>query len=231
MSKTNREFADLGFAKIDQTRIARTGIPETVYAPGKDKEQLYRILRAFAQERSPVLTTKCSAEQFAYLRRKHLPVIYDPVSRLLKSSWGKVIPHQGTVAVCTGGTADIPVAEEAAQTVEFLGIHTERYFDVGIAGLHRLLSQIEFIRRADAIIAITGMEGALASVITGLVSVPVIAVPTSVGYGASFRGIAPLLSMLNSCAEGMSVVNIDNGFGAAVMALRILQTAERLKDE
>jgi len=227
----NNEFNDLGFAKIDQQRVSRTGLPETVFAPGKTEAQLYGILHSFELEGVPVLATKCTPEQFAFLNGKQLPAAYDPVSRLLKSAWGTIPPRRGTVAVCTGGTADIPVAEEAAQTAEFFGVRVNRYFDVGIAGLHRLLSQIEAIRKADVVIAVAGMEGALAGVIAGLVPVPVIAVPTSVGYGASFQGIAPLLSMLNSCAEGISTVNIDNGFGAAVVALRILQTAERMNHE
>lgn len=222
---------ELGFARLDMTRRDRTGLGETVFAPGKTPEQLAGILRAFRDAGTPVLTTKCSPEQCEFVRENGLEVRYDPVSRLLFSTWGTVKPLGGTVAVCTGGTADIPVAEEAAGTAEFFGLRVIRCFDVGIAGLHRLLSRIDEIRQADVVIAVAGMEGALGSVIAGLVPCPVIAVPTSVGYGAAFSGLAPLLSMLNSCAEGMSVVNIDNGFGAAVQAVRIVNTAERMKNK
>ena len=217
------ECMDLGFARLDLERAERTGIPETVYCPGKTAEQLADILKAFRESDTAVLGTRCSAEQFEYLRTRGTEAEYDPVSRLL-SCRSSVMPRlPGRVAVCTGGTADIPVAEEAAQTVEFFGAEVLRQYDVGVAGLHRLLNRLDSIREARIVIAVAGMEGALGSVIAGLVKAPVIAVPTSVGYGASFQGIAPLLSMLNSCAEGMSVVNIDNGFGAAVLACRILR--------
>ena len=156
-----------------------------------------------------------------------MSVTYDPVSRLLTSDWTKPAPLDGRVAVCTGGTSDLPIAEEAAQAAEFFGVHVERFFDVGIAGLSRLLSKIDEIRKADIVIAVAGMEGALGSVVAGLVPAPVVAVPTSVGYGASFKGLAPLLSMLNSCAEGMAVVNIDNGFGAAMMACRMIRGMQK----
>ena len=170
-----------------------------------------------------ILGTKCSPEQAEFLKKYSIPFHYDPTSRILCSGWGNSAKLAGTVAVCTGGTADIPAAEEAAKTIEFFGGTAKRYYDVGVAGLHRLLGKIEEIRKADVVIAAAGMEGALGSVIAGLTDAPVIAIPTSVGYGASFEGIAPLLAMLNSCAEGMSVVNIDNGFGAGVLACRILR--------
>lgn len=221
-------FDDLGFAKLDLSRFARTGMSETVYAPGKTGGQLLKILQSFRAAGQSALASRCSSEQAEFVSRDLPDAVYDPVSRLLTLETGAVPKITGTVAVCTGGTADLPVAEEAAGTAAFFGADVERYFDVGIAGLHRLLAKIEAIRRADVVIAVAGMEGALAGVIAGLVEVPVIAVPTSVGYGASFQGIAPLLTMLNSCAEGVSVVNIDNGFGAAVLACRILRTAERI---
>ena len=220
-------FKDLNFAKLDLTRRDRTGLSETVYGPGKTKEQLLEILQAFRSEKIPVLATKCSVEQAEYLKKRKVPVAYDPVSGIVISRWGKMSVLRGRVAVCTGGTADIPVAEEAARTVEFFGAEASRHYDVGVAGLHRLLAGIDEIRKADAVIAVAGMEGALGSVLAGLVEAPLIAVPTSVGYGASFKGIAPLLAMLNSCAEGMSVVNIDNGFGAGVLACRLLRMMER----
>lgn len=219
---------DFEFAKPDFTRRQRTGMSETIFCPGKTERQLEEILRRFREADERVLGTKCSREQAEHLRRCELPVVYDPVSRLLYSLWGEPAKRCGRVAVCTGGTADIPVAEEAAGTAIFLGAEVDRFFDIGVAGLHRMLSKIEEIRRADVVIAVAGMEGALGSVLAGLVDAPLVAVPTSVGYGAGFGGVAPLLAMLNSCAEGMTVVNIDNGFGAAVAACRMLQ---KLKTE
>lgn len=213
---------DLGFARLDLSREDRTGIPETIYCPGKTVEQLARILLAFAEAGSAAFGTRCSQEQADFVLNKGLPVQYDATSRTLLLPGRTPATLPGLVAVCTGGTADIPVAEEAARTAEFFGACVERFYDVGVAGLHRLLGSMEAIRRANVVIAVAGMEGALGSVIAGLVKAPVIAVPTSVGYGASLEGLAPLLSMLNSCAEGLSVVNIDNGFGAAVQACRIL---------
>lgn len=217
------KIKDLGFAKLDLSRAERTGQSETIFCPGKTSEQLLEILKAFQEENIAVLGTKCTPEQAEFLKKYSIPFHYDPTSRILCSGWGNSAKLPGTVAVCTGGTADIPAAEEAAKTIEFFGGTAKRYYDVGVAGLHRLLGKIEEIRKADVVIAAAGMEGALGSVIAGLTDAPVIAIPTSVGYGASFEGIAPLLAMLNSCAEGMSVVNIDNGFGAGVLACRILR--------
>lgn len=216
------EMKDLGFARLDMSRKQRTGTAETIYCPGKTPAQLVSILKAFQEKNCAVLGSRCTEEQYLHAQGHGLPVSFDAVSRtlLLEGAAHPALP--GLLAVCTGGTADIPVAEEAARTAEFFGATVERFYDVGVAGLHRLLGSIEAVRRADVIIAVAGMEGALGSVIAGLVKAPVIAVPTSVGYGASFQGLAPLLSMLNSCAEGLSVVNIDNGFGAAVQACRIL---------
>ena len=221
------KIKDLGFAKLDLTRSRRTGQSETVFCPGKTKEQLAEILKAFQEENIPVLGTKCSREQAEFLSGEKVPVSWDPQSKILSSDWGERKVLSGSVAICTGGTADIPAAEEAAKTIEFFGAEVARYYDVGVAGLHRLLAQIDNIRKADVIIVAAGMEGALGSVIAGLTEVPVIAIPTSIGYGASFEGIAPLLAMLNSCAEGLSVVNIDNGFGAGVLACRILRMKGR----
>ena len=218
----SEEMKDLGFARLDLSREDRTGMPETVYCPGKTAEQLEHILLAFAEAGSAVFGTRCSQRQADFVLSKGLPVQYDATSRTLLLPGRTPAALPGLVAVCTGGTADIPVAEEAARTAEFLGARVERFYDVGVAGLQRLLRSMEAIRRAKVVIAVAGMEGALGSVIAGLVKAPVIAIPTSVGYGASLEGLAPLLSMLNSCAEGLSVVNIDNGFGAAVQACRIL---------
>lgn len=218
----NDEVKDLGFARLDISRRQRTGTAETIYCPGKTPDQLVDILRAFQSRGCAVLGSRCTHEQYTYAQQQGLPVSYHEQARTLLLEGPPHPDLPGKLAVCTGGTADIPVAEEAARTAEFFGARVERFYDVGVAGLHRLLSSIDQVRRADVIIAVAGMEGALGSVIAGLVKAPVIAVPTSVGYGASFQGIAPLLSMLNSCAEGLSVVNIDNGFGAAVQACRIL---------
>lgn len=220
-------FEDLGFAKLDMSRPERTGIPETVYCAGKSREQLTAILKAFQDQRCPVLGTRCSPEQAAFVKAAGLNVEYEAVSKIITLNAGKKAKLNGRVAVCCGGTADIPVAEEAAQTAAFFGAEVERHFDVGVAGIHRLFAKLDFIRRADVVIAAAGMEGALAGVLAGLVEAPVIAVPTSVGYGASFNGLAPLLTMLNSCAEGVAVVNIDNGFGAAVLACRILRRLQK----
>ncbi|MGN0837088.1 MAG: nickel pincer cofactor biosynthesis protein LarB [Akkermansia sp.] len=214
---------DLGFAKLDLSRRERTGMGETIYCAGKTSEQLLAILRRFGEQGiADVLGTRCSAEQYRFLCERGVEAAYDPLSRVLRVGQGEAPRLRGTIALCTGGTADLPVAEEAARTAQFLGAVVERFVDVGVAGLHRLLSRIDAIRRARVVIAVAGMEGALPSVLSGLVPAPVIAVPTSVGYGASFGGVAALLAMLNSCAEGVSVVNIDNGFGAAVQACRIL---------
>ena len=211
------------FARLDFARKARTGFGETVFGQGKTPEQLAKIFVAFKKARQPVLATRCIAEQAAFLAKAKIACEWDPVSRTIVSKGRQNHTIDGLVAVCTGGTADIPIAEEAAKTVEFFGAKALRLFDVGVAGLHRLLGMINEIRKADVVIAVAGMEGALGSVIAGLVSAPVIAVPTSVGYGAGAGGIAPLLAMLNSCAEGLSVVNIDNGFGAAICACRMIR--------
>lgn len=220
-------FADIGFAKLDLSREERTGLPETVFCAGKTKEQLLLILQKFEEKHIAVLGTRCSQEQFEFVQNADLKTSYDPISRIIALPGGKIPELPGKIAVCAAGTADLPVAEEAARTAEFFGAKVERFYDVGIAGLHRLLAKIENIRQAQVVITVAGMEGALSGVVAGLVKAPVIAVPTSVGYGASFNGLAPLLTMLNSCAEGISVVNIDNGFGAAVQACRILKIMEK----
>lgn len=221
-------FRDIGFAKLDLRRAERTGTGEAVYCPGKTPEQLLGIFMEFRSSGVPALGTKCSIEQFDFLRGNGLDAGYDPVSKVVTVS-GEAPPPFGLAAICTGGTADIPVAEEAARTAEFFGVRVERHFDVGVAGIHRLFARLDAIRRADVVVAVAGMEGALAGVIAGLVEAPVVAVPTSVGYGASFEGITPLLTMMNSCAEGVSVVNIDNGFGAGILVCRMIRMAERKK--
>ena len=220
------DTADLGFARLDLSRPRRTGMGETIYCPGKTAEQLVAILRAFAEADQAVLGTRCTPEQARAVTEAGLAADYDATGRTLILG-SSAAPTLGRVIVLTGGTADVPVAEEAARTAAFFGAEVTRCYDVGVAGLHRLLGRLDEVRAADVIIAVAGMEGALGSVVSGLVEAPVIAVPTSVGYGAAFEGLAPLLSMLNSCAEGLAVVNIDNGFGAAVMACRILRLANR----
>ena len=214
------------FARLDFDRDRRTGFGETVYGPGKTPSQLLTIFTAFRREGRSVLATRVSEEQATALTERMPDTAYDPASRTLASAWRtrRAAPKlNGTVAVLAAGTADLPVAEEAVKTVEFFGGRAKRFYDVGIAGLHRLLNVIDDVRRADVVIAAAGMEGALPSVVAGLVSAPVIALPTSVGYGCGAGGITAAMSMLSSCAEGVTVVNIDNGFGAAVAACRILR--------
>ena len=213
---------EIPFARLDFSRKARTGFGETVFGAGKTPEQLSDIFSAFAEKHLPVLATRVTKEQADTVAATGLKVRYDQTGRLLVLP-GKSGKLAGRVAVLTGGTADIPVAEECAGTIEFFGGKVDRFFDVGVAGLHRLLGVIEDVRKADVVIAVAGMEGALPSVVSGLVASPVVAVPTSVGYGAGAGGVAAALAMLNSCAEGVSVVNIDTGFGAAVVACRMLR--------
>ena len=214
-------FEDLGFAKVDHHRALRQGAAEVIYGEGKTPEQIAGILRAMLShgERT-VLVTRLSAEKASPLTAE-FPMDYHADARLAVVGSFPEPDGLGRIVVATGGTSDIPVAEEAALTAEALGNTVERIYDVGVAGLHRLQARLPQIMEASVLIAIAGMEGALASVLGGLVDCPVIAVPTSVGYGASFGGVSALLSMLNSCASGVSVVNIDNGFGAGFLASRI----------
>ncbi len=217
-------FEDLGDARLDLHRELRTGMPEAVYCEGKTPEQAAAILKRLWHHHDRVMGTRAPADMAQAIRREIPEARYDPVSRLVTLERGeRPAPRdERTILVAAAGTADLPVAEEAAQTVEFLGSRVERAYDVGVAGLHRLLSCLGAIAGASVIISVAGMEGALTSVIGGLARCPVIGVPTRVGYGAGFGGLAALRSMLNSCATGVCVVNIDNGFGAAVVAHRIL---------
>lgn len=212
-------FEELGFATLDMHRKCRSGYAEVVYCDGKEDTFLADIYHRLYEEYGEVFGTRASEHQYEYVKQTLPGLHYDPVSHILKIEKEK--GHSGCIAVCTAGTADIGVAEEAAQTAEFFGNHVERIYDVGVSGLHRLLSKMELLQKANCIIAVAGMEGALASVIGGLVDVPVVAVPTSVGYGASFGGVSALLTMLNSCANGIGVVNIDNGYGAGYLASQI----------
>ncbi len=209
------------YAKIDMHRGIRQGVPEVIYGAGKTREHILEIAKAMLQSgQKTVLVTRIDEETAAFLKQE-LPVDYNPRARTGIIGKIPVPTGVGTVVVATGGTSDIPVAEEAAVTAEALGNTVVRLYDVGVSGIHRLLSHMDVIMSARCIVAVAGMEGALPSVIGGLADCPVIAVPTSVGYGASLGGIAALLSMLNSCASGVSVVNIDNGFGAGYMASMI----------
>lgn len=219
-------FEEMGYAKLDTHRKVRSGFAEVIFCAGKADSHLLSIFGRLYEEDGEVLGTRASAEQ-ARLIQEHFPnAAYDPISRIVKIEKEEKA-HQGRIAVCTAGTADIPVAEEAAQTAEYFGSTVDRIYDVGVSGLHRLLSRLEIIQDANCVVAVAGMEGALGSVIGGLVSVPVIAVPTSVGYGANFGGLSSLLTMINSCANGIAVVNIDNGYGAGYMATQINRLAFR----
>ena len=211
-------FDDVGIARLDTHRRLRRGLPEMVFCEGKTPAQLIRIIRRITQARELVLLTRLNPQAYEELHRTFRTLRYDPIARLAYQPLRSPRALRGLVVVMTGGTSDLPVAEEAALTAQLLGSRVARLYDVGVAGVHRLLAQWRLLQRARVIIAIAGMEGALASVAAGLVRCPVLAVPTSIGYGASFQGIAPLLTMLNSCVPGIGVVNIDNGFGAAYLA-------------
>ncbi len=217
-------YEDLGFAKIDHHRALRRGFPETVYGAGKTAEQIEAIAARITAQGQRVLVTRTTPEVAERVAGAIPSVRYHQVARCLTIEGGSRPTLPGRIAILAAGTSDLPVAEEAAVVAEFHGAATvERVYDVGVAGLHRLLDRTETIRRADVVIVVAGMEGALPSVVAGLVDSPVIAVPTSIGYGASFQGLAALLAMLSSCASGVGVVNIDNGFGAAHLACLILR--------
>jgi hypothetical protein len=211
-------YEDLGFARVDHHRSARQGFPEVVLGLGKTPEQIAGIAAEIVRRGSTLLVTRASAEAFEAIREKVPGATFYADAAIVSFCQQDVTPGKGTIVVAAAGTSDIPVAEEAARTAELMGNDVTRLYDVGVAGLHRILGERARLASARVVIVVAGMEGALPSVIAGLVSVPVIAVPTSVGYGASFGGIAALLGMLNSCASGVSVVNIDNGFGAANIA-------------
>jgi pyridinium-3,5-biscarboxylic acid mononucleotide synthase len=216
---TASPVADLGFAQLDLERDLRTGFPEVIFGEGKTAEQVEAIFRRLMDSCDRVLATRISPEKAAFVTSAIPGATYHEAARAL--TWFKrpiLRMHEGYVAVVCAGTSDLPVAEEAAITLECMGSHAERIYDVGVAGIHRLFARLDKIRGASVIVVAAGMEGALTSVVGGLVDKPVIAVPTSIGYGASFGGVSALLTMLNSCAPGVSVVNIDNGFGAGYCA-------------
>lgn len=217
-------FEDLGYARIDHHRCVRTGVPEVIFCQGKTVEQIQGIVRRISQDHHNVLATRADRDVFEGIREVVEECRYHEAARIVVVN-PQPMEGEGNIAVVSAGTADIPVAEEAAVTAEVLGAHVNRIYDVGVAGIHRLLHVCDDLFKANAAVVVAGMEGALASVVGGLVSCPVIGVPTSIGYGASFGGLAALLTMLNSCASGVSVVNIDNGFGAGYQASLINRMA------
>ncbi|HEY5914834.1 MAG TPA: nickel pincer cofactor biosynthesis protein LarB [Verrucomicrobiae bacterium] len=218
--------ADLGFAQVDTHRGLRRGFPEVIFGAGKTPEQVLKIAAKLLDHEQRVLITRVSIEHARMVRRKYKEAVHHQLARCLTIDRKPLPKRPGVIAVVCAGTSDLPVAEEAAVTADIMGNRVERVSDVGVAGVHRLFGRLESIQRANVVIVVAGMEGALPSVVAGLVSRPVIAVPTSVGYGASFGGLAALLGMLNSCASGMTVVNIDNGFGAAYAASQINTLAD-----
>ena len=213
--------ADLGFAQVDLHRALRKGFPEVVFGAGKTPEQVLKIAAKLLEGEQRILVTRITAAHARLLRRKFKAAIHHELARCVTIEKRPAQKRRGTIAVICAGTSDLPVAEEAAVTAEIMGNRVERIVDVGVSGLHRILGRLETIQRATVLVVVAGMEGALPSVVAGLVSNPVIAVPTSVGYGASFGGLAALLGMLNSCGSGVTVVNIDNGFGAGYAATQI----------
>lgn len=241
--RPGKGYTNMGFARLDTQRKERSGFPEVIFCSGKPDDYLVAIYRKITELEGRAFGTRATPHQAALVQEAIPAAEYDPVSRILKversggasgscdtSDVGATGVHGvsgvgtasgGRVAVCTGGTADIPVAEEAAQTAEFFGARVDRFYDVGVSGIHRLFNNMDEIRKADCVIAVAGMEGALPTVIGGMVRNPVIAVPTSVGYGANMQGLTALLTMINSCANGVAVVNIDNGYGAGYMATQI----------
>jgi NCAIR mutase (PurE)-related protein len=211
-------FEDLGFAKVDHHRDLRVGMPEVVFSPGKTAKQVAEIFKRLARHSPNVLATRASIEQFQAVKKLVRAARFEPTGRAIMLQRDHAIYGKGKIAVISAGTSDMPVAEEAAITARLMGNDVDRIYDVGVAGIHRLLAHRKAIAQSRVVIVCAGMEGALPSVVGGLVGVPVIAVPTSVGYGAAFQGMAALLGMMNSCASNVSVVNIDNGFGAGYVA-------------
>lgn len=214
-------IADLGFAQVDLHRSLRKGFPEVIFGGGKTPQQVLGIASKLLEKEKCVLITRITPEHARLLQRKVKNAVYHKTARCVTIERAPLPKRRGYIAVVCAGTSDLPVAEEAALTAEIMGNRVERIADVGVAGVHRLLARLEMLQRANVVIVVAGMEGALPSVVGGLVSKPVIAVPTTIGYGASFNGLAPLLGMLNSCASGVTVVNIDNGFGAGYAASQI----------
>ena len=220
----HNEHIELGFAKVDTDRLRRCGHPEVIFCPGKTSGQIIHIMKAMRKAGQNVLATRATKDQFRAVKRTLPAAAYHESARAITLDVIGLPRPTGLVAVVCAGTSDIPVGEEAALTAERMGARVERIFDVGVAGLHRLMKHIDILRSARAVVVVAGMEGALPSVVGGLIDKPIIAVPTSIGYGTSFHGVAALLAMLNSCVPGISVVNIDNGFSAGVAAAMINRT-------
>lgn len=217
-------FEEMGYAKLDTHRKIRSGFAEVIFCSGKANEHLLNIFGRLYEQDGEVFGTRATQSQYELIRKQYPQTVFDPISKIIKIEKKNKV-RKGKIAVCTAGTADIAVAEEAAQTAEYFGAKAERIYDVGVSGIHRLLANVDIIQEAHCVVAVAGMEGALASVIGGLVDKPVIAVPTSVGYGASLHGLSALLTMINSCANGIAVVNIDNGYGAGYIATQINKLA------
>jgi pyridinium-3,5-biscarboxylic acid mononucleotide synthase len=217
-------FCDLRFAKLDTDRKKRRGFAEVIYCPGKDKEHLEKIAKKIIQLKEDLLLTKLDEETFSFLKKTIPALSYNSLAKIGFFLARPKKPAKGRVLVISAGTSDIPIAEEAVQTLQVMGNRVEKLYDVGVAGVHRLMSNIAKLKKAQVIIVVAGMEGALASLISGLTKAPIVAVPTSCGYGSSFSGLAALLSMLNGCSPGVTVVNIDNGFGAGYFASLINYT-------
>jgi len=223
-------IADIGFAQVDAHRALRKNFPEVIFGAGKTPEQVVGIAEKLWELRQHVLATRITVDHARAMKKRFKHAVHHPLARCITLERKLMEKRPGFIAVVCAGTSDLPVAEEAAVTADIMGNHVERIHDIGVAGLHRMLGRLETIQKANVIIAVAGMEGALPSVLAGLVSKPVIAVPTSVGYGASFGGIAALLAMLNSCASGVTVVNIDNGFGAGYAASQINALASQYEN-
>jgi len=218
---------DLGFARVDIDRHKRCGLPEVIYSPGKTGQQIAKIMSAMAQSGQNVLATRATPEQYKIVKKIHRKASYNKLARTITLIKSRLPKTHAQVGIVCAGTSDIPVAEEAAVTAEFMGARVERIYDAGVAGLHRIFKHLPTLRESHALVVVAGMEGALPSVVGGLIDRPIIAVPTSVGYGTTLKGFAPLLAMLNSCVPGITVVNIDNGFSAGVAAAMIARTEVR----
>lgn len=218
LARLDRFEEDLGFARVDVDRLRRRKLAEVIYCPSKTNEQLAKIMLALKKRGQDIFATRATQEQYEYVKRIIPEVVYHPVPRVITADFKARPSGKGLVVVVSAGTSDIPIAEESALSAERMGAKVERVYDIGVAGLHRTVKHLPLFRKARVIVVVAGMEGTLPSVIGGLVDKPVIAVPTSVGYGTGFHGITPLLAMLNSCVPGVMVVNIDNGFGAGIAA-------------
>ncbi|MFC1497586.1 nickel pincer cofactor biosynthesis protein LarB [Verrucomicrobiota bacterium] len=222
---------DLGFARVDTDRQRRRGMPEVIYCPGKTNKQIVKIMQSLKKANQNIFATRATLDQFAAVKKEIPEAVYHETASAITADVTEPPEPTGMVAIVCAGTSDISVAEEAALTAERMGAKVERIYDVGVAGLHRIVKHVDLLKSARAVVVVAGMEGALPSVVGGLIDKPIIAVPTSVGYGTSMKGLAALLAMLNSCVPGISVVNIDNGFGAGVAAAMINRTGEDFRQD